>query len=319
MTGLYPDVPAPRIAYDRGGVTALRLAVDTASVAGELSQNEIQIINDESDSQIRIGTYGGSSGNVGNIGWVCIIFPEGHDLRGVYIGGMEAPGSGSGVFRVGAVEISTDSTNGVDGTWVEVPNYPTPYESAHVKNDPAAREDIHSFVADGIRAIRCLIQIRSTGGLTKAADLRSFHVYGWKSTPTDDSLRFWHPTLDKPLDDDSENSVGEPTNGAWFDYGDVPRESTVGRDKTFRIKNNSSTLTASGIDLFVETLVDASPSLLTQFELSVDGGEFSNPNTLPDLGPGQISPPITLRRSTPSDAELGLWWPRIVAEAASWE
>ena len=39
---------------------------------------------------------------------------------------------------------------------------------------------------------------------------------------------------------------------------------------------------------------------------------------LGDLAPGGISPVLTVRRNTPTNAALSVWEPRIIAQASSW-
>jgi hypothetical protein len=124
------------------------------------------------------------------------------------------------------------------------------------------------------------------------------------STTPDDNLVLY--------DSASDERVG----AAYFDFGDVRQTSSA--DKQFRVHNNSVAQTASTITISCETLTDTTPSVPPQFTFSTDGTTFSATVTIASLAPGATSSALTVRRVTPSNATLSLWWARIVASAGSW-
>jgi hypothetical protein len=118
-------------------------------------------------------------------------------------------------------------------------------------------------------------------------------------------LELWHPTLDEKLPP------------AFFDWGDVPRSSSA--DRSFRVKNLSAVQTARSTRVAMEILTDSpAPSVVAQHTLSFGGGSFVPQVNIGDLAPGAISPAVTLRRVTPSNAVLSLWSFRVFAESTDW-
>jgi hypothetical protein len=228
-------------------------------------------------------------------GYTTLIFPELRDIIGYYVRFEGQVGTNSlGIWT------SLNTTNGADGTWTNQGNWVN--GSATVASMRTAIQAVNFL---GIKAIAFGGQ--PSGGWWEHSVL---HVYGTIATgQTPDRLRFWHPTLDEALDDNTS------ADGAWLDFGDATRSTTA--DKTFRIKNNSSTLTANGINLTTAALTDASPTLPAQFTYS-DGGAFSTSLGVGNLAPNTLSAVITIRRTTPSNAALSLWTARVTADPTSW-
>ena len=161
-----------------------------------------------------------------------------------------------------------------------------------------------------ISGVKALKINASRGGGSGAAALLNFHIYGGIALgQNDDRLRMWHPTLDQPLD------TNDSTSGSHLDWGDVVRGTSA--DKTFRIKNQSSTLTANSIAISTEVLTNTSPDIASQITYS-SGGAFSTSINIGNLAARGISPLITVRKITLSNATLSLWWLRTLAEATSW-
>lgn len=285
MAGTYPDVPGRRMAWDRDGTILLH--VTPASSSNEQSQSIRQALNDETDSSSWSVSGGAGTHRV------VLIFPQLRNILAYYITAIPDWG------QVGSVQSSTNTTNGVDGTWTQVLSSWAMTTFTHT----GYRDNIKSITASDIKAIR----FNASHGSSANRILhtwRALHLYGDISAgETPDRLRVWHPTLDEEVD------------GAYFDWGDAPRESTATRD--FRIKNNSSTQTANDITVTREALTPGSPSIVTQHDLS-DGGAFASSLNIGNLGPGATSGVLTLRRSLLDNAALSLWSLRIVASAASW-
>lgn len=286
MAGSYPDVPGPRMAFDLDGSVGFYHFGSNPTMLNNAQMRSLN--NEESD----ISFVAGGAAYVG------IIFPELRDIVGV--GFMQ--GSGGGTITL---QSSIDTTNGLDGSWItEVSNIPHHEAAGSWKSySPYYRTNIYEIVLSDKKAIRFL---RSTiGGDTNVYGL---HIYGSISDQNLNKLRFWHPTLDQPLDD-----LSISPNGEYFDWGDVDQGTT--QDRLFRIKNESDTLIANNIILSTESLTSASiPDIYT----ISNGGAFEPTTTISELNPNSISAICTLRKTTPYDANLGLWTVRFIAEAESW-
>lgn len=283
MAGNYPDVPSWRMGYDRDGTQMFYAGGSVTS----FTETNMRTLNDE-DSGSTVYMAG-----EGSPGYVVFIFPELRDLDAWSWSAIAA--STQAGYLTGNVEVSANTTNGLDGTWTVVgPVGPAAGDKA------AYRTQIQSGTALGIKAVR----FRKTDGNYSNLYLRHIHLYG-EPAPNENlkRLEFWHPTLDQRIDP------------AHLDWGDVARSSTA--DKTFRIKNLHATLTANDVRVAQEVLTDANPSVPAQFLIS-QGGSFLAQQTIGDLSPGATSGVLTLRRVTPSNAVLSLWWHRLFAEPTSW-
>ena len=273
------------MAYDRDGTQVFTVGDDNSS--NQLSSATTRVMNNEfSDMSYGIGYMGMGQ-------WIVFIFPELRDLDGYFITGNE-------LSWMSGLQTSVNSTNGVDGTWVtQVAG--TPSHSGPVV--PYYRTLISSLTVLGIKALR-FHMVGGGGGNTNM--LYSAHFYGEVSPGQNPNrLILWHPTLDQRV------------GAAYFDWGNVPRSSSA--DKTFRVKNNSATLTASAVRIAMDVLADTAPSVPGQHSISKDGMTFGSQQTLTaNLAPGAISPVLTLRRVTPTDAVLSVWALRVFAEAGGW-
>lgn len=281
MAGLYPDVPGPRLAYDRDGTVGLNTNSGFTAVAGQLTSTQLRALNDETITTVVAG------------GGLCLIFPELRDIVGVYLDhGEQSSGSTPGMSPL---YWSPDTTNGIDGTWTSLGAQGDGFFTA---SPTRMRNNIKPLAQPGVRGLRVA---QSGGGAT--ITYRIWHVYGSPSDPND-CLRLWHPSLDQEV------------GGSHFDWADFRRLSSD--DRQFRVKNNSDTLTASTITVSAEAPTDTTPSVAAQHLFSADGTNFGASVVIPSLAPGALSDPITLRRVTPSNAFLSLWWARVAAVAGVW-
>lgn len=285
MAGNYPDVPSWRMAYDRDGTQFFRLL---NGVVTQLTSGEVSAMNDEDPDAAPV-----TSNEVPN-GSLIAIFPEVRDLDGFYCVAWTLARDRNASITV---YVSADTTNGVDGTWTQlIASYASPYSSSIV---PGYRTAIKSVTALAIKGVK----VSLTGGW--ACNIDAMHLYG-EPVPgaNPDRLEIWHPTND------------ERVTPAYFDWGNVPRGSSA--DKLFRVKNISPSLTAESIRVAMEIATDGTPSVPGQHTLSVGGGSFLSQVNVGDLAPGAISQPVTLRRVTASDAQLGVFAFRVFAEAQVW-
>lgn len=269
MAGNYPDVPGPRMAYDRDGTEVLTANGTAMTIAQLQSLNDENI--DASTVSITTGQY------------LVFVFPQPRDIVGIF--------GRTTVSSITKIEMSTNTTNGQDGTWTEV-------VADFSDGTPAYRNDIRAFTIVGARAVRFFPLTTGTWQPT------SIHLYGTIPTASD-RLSFWHPTLDAEI------------GGAYFDWGDVPRGASQTRD--FRLRNRSTTKTAGSITVIDEALTDAGVPLPPQFTYSADGGTtFTETLTVPNLIAGATSAVYRLRLLKSTTASLGIWVVRHVAVAATW-
>jgi hypothetical protein len=267
MAGAYPDPPSYRMAYHRDGTQIFAGGVN-------LSQVNLDRLNSEA------GDVAVTSSQV------IIFFPEARDLDAIWLNGN----SGSV-----PVEVSVDSTNGVDGAWT---SGPTVTVTADVANPLGSgwRTSIASSTTFGIKAIRFTL-----------TNLRNIHIYGEIApTVTEDRIEFWHPTIDQKI------SPGD------FDWGNCPRQSTG--QLSFRLKNMSPTLTAFDVIVSMLALTDTTPSVPAQHFLSSDGVHWAATVNAGAVASDGMSPILYLRRVTPSNAVLTTprWAFHLIADPTSW-
>lgn len=274
MAGSYPDVPANKIPLDvHGGVI-----INISAGPSQLDASALRSLTGDSCNRIIDEVYGAT---------YSFLFPYKIDITHWFLGIYAEYGAPSFSY-------STNTTNGVDGTWTAV-SIPYTYGTKS-----ATRTSIVSYPLAGVKAFQMAL-----GYGLGSQELRAFHIYGTPSAgQNEDRLEIWHPTLD------------QVAPGAHFDWGDTPRGSSA--DKTFRVKNMSDSLTANSVVLSFDTISDSSPSFGGSHTLSTDGSIFTSSVTIPSISPGQISPVITVRRSTPSNAQLSLWSTRLKADATTW-
>jgi hypothetical protein len=269
------------MALDKDG--SIIVHIDAGNVIDQLSGDVVNSLNNESDDGIAYFQ------NVNER--FCVLFPEKRDVAGIFV-------AYTGDAIPSTLMTSVDTTTGIDGTWVLLASSGWAYSGPTIPN---YRTAIYSVAAPGIRGIRWA----HSEGYDTPGYIRTWHLYGViHAGENPDRLALWHPTLD------------EQAPAAYFDWGDVPRDSTA--DRTFRVKNLSSTLTASTITGSTDAMTDTTPTVVGQHMLSTDGTTFTSTITIPDLAPGAISGVLTLRRTTPSDAVLSVWDLRLSAVAASW-
>lgn len=283
MAGSYTDSPSWRIAYDEDGTQGFK--VTDAGVITDLPGSDLVKLNNDAMAGDVIASLGATEA-------VCLIFPCLMDIDACL---ALSDSFGSGNNRPTVIKTSVNTTNGVDGTWVTQ----TVGSAVAHSGKEAIREDIVSGTWGGIRAAKFY------GSEGFEQEYHTIHLYGEPTTgQTLDRLVLWHPTLDQRV------------SAAYFDWGNTPRASSA--DKTFRVKNLSPTLTATSPRISTETLDDGSPSVPGYHTLSKGAG-FASQQNLANIGPGAISAEIcTIRRTTPSNAQLGLWDLRIQAEATTW-
>jgi len=283
MAGNYPNAPSWRMGYDTDGTQGYRVV---RGVVTPLSGTDLVNLNNEATGDAVLTAFG-----MFDYGEVVLIFPEKRDLD-AFFGKGRTGGLGGGTATV---TTSVDSTNGVDGTWTTAGTFAIgTFSDGNAKVAPDYREAV-STTKLGIQAVK----------FAGASALMAIHIYGEITAgQTLDRLLVWHPTLD------------ERVSPSWFDWGDVPRNSSDTRQ--FRIKNMSPTKTATNVRVAMEVLTNQSPSVPGQHALSLNGGSYTAQQTISTLAPGAVSGILTLRRLTPANAQLGAGSFRVFSEAQSW-
>lgn len=292
MAGNYPDAPSWRMAWDVDGTQVYR--IDEAGNALQLTGADLSNLNDENPS-----TQWTGEGFI--VYWIAVIFPELRDVDAyLWQGAMTGAG---GAFS-GPLQVSSDTTNCIDGTWVTIKSQEWTsgaFSTSSTEKDPL-RTAIESNTQLGIKAMR--FQTKSGNGQRY---IGAIHLFG-EPAPGENlqRLEIWHPTLDQRL------------GPADLDWGDVPRNSSEIRE--FRVKNMHPTLTANSVRAAMSILTDTTPSVAGQQSISKDGGAtWAAHQTLTSpLGPEAISPVLQIRRQTPANATLSLWWYRLFANCSSW-
>jgi hypothetical protein len=280
MAGNYPDPPSRRMSYDRDGSIAVYVDLNSG-VATQQAQTVLDGLNDDSTS---IGINFSDNPYSATFG---IIFPELRDLAAFFIATQYT--------GIGAMNWSANTTTLIDGTWANVYPSSTPY----VDNvfSPQYRQNITPWNQTGVKAIRWNMSGGYNAGFPR---WRTLHLYGTiPAAQSPDRLVFWHPTSDIPLLD------------SVMDFAESARGTSA--VKTFRIKNNSPGLTATGVNLAFQVNPDASPTLVGQFQFSADGAAYANTLNVGVLTPGQISGLLYVKRITSLTAQLSLFSPRILA------
>lgn len=292
MAGFYPDVPAHRFALDMDGTVFKKL--DAAKTVLSDAQTASTLIGD-TDSDYYELDYVSSYPPTTTRGYFVVIFPELRNIDAYFV-------AISGNYADSKeLEYSSDTTDGMDGTWTTVTtNW---IQSSGIT--PDYRNSIVSQPLTNVKSLRFGYG-SNNGGYNVQYRFRidCMHLYGSiVGGQNPDRLRFWHDTLDQ--------EVGP----AHFDFGDM----AVGTQKAiqFRVKNNSSTLTANTITLSRESA--SYSEVVTGLEFSSDGINYFPTLSLSNLPPGGTSSIVFLRRSmslgeTTSVPKVG----RVLAAADSW-
>src|SRR3990172_1962642 len=283
MAGSYPDAPSRRLAWDVDGTVAWGRILTLSPT--ELTLTIKQELNDED------GITPGSLGLVQGLGQWAWIFPELRDIVGMYLNYQQSSPS-----RL--VEYSTDSTDGINGTFVTaIADLPGAYNSASlgIGADVYAtyRTKVHTF-ASMLSSIRVL-RLTTTYDKSGADDAQPYaiHLYGVISAAqTPDRLLF--------IDQVTGLEFTKP-----LDWGDIPRGVTI--DHEIKIKNNSSTLTANTNLLDFESLYLTSD---TWYTIKETGGSFATTLSIASIAPGVTYPSganvITIRLIVAATQSLGL-------------
>lgn len=286
MAGFFPDAPAPRMAIDVDGSQGFW--INNQAQVTQLTPTQMATINNEQP------VYANSSYTGTTRPRLTIIFPELREIAAVYP--VVQTSSGGYTFDL---EVSSDTTSGVDGTWEHVLSV----SSAGVNSlpDDVVSPGYRTPLTDNLPVVARAIRLGATS--SQAPYINLFHIYG-TIAPGEAAhrLTFWHPTLDEPMP------------AAWLDWGDI-RQDTTG-EQHFRVKNLSPTSAASDVTLTMSAL--SVTDALAMHRFSVGAGDQVSTLPIGDLAPGATSPVVTLHRDM-AGAEVGLRTLRLHAAATTWE
>lgn len=277
------------MAYDRDGSVSFR--INASNVITQNAAGVVTWLNDEST----VSPIGSADRQTMKDG---VIFPQLRDIVGYFFHAQRETFITYGAAGIGAVETSADTTNGLDGTWTSRSN---PFTINSSALSPAYRNAITVVSWAGVKAVR----FTTLGNSQEDWLIDSIHLYGDISAGSEgDSLQLWDPAVDQRI------------AAAALDFGDVPRSNVS--QKQFRVKNRSATKTANSVVVGLEALTDATPSLGSQHQFSLDGSTWASTVTVTAIAPGAISPIIYVRRSTDPSAALSVWAARVTCVPGSW-
>jgi hypothetical protein len=294
MPAPYPALIGERLAYDRM-TTGFSFVMEADENIVNYQTPNLTAMKDLNNEDTDIAWSVTSANDTDTI-FIGIVFPELYDVEGYYA-----------VNEIGAwvaLQKSTNTTDGTDGTWdtvISEEELVGCFQTFDVADKWRTDAALLPTPAVGVRGIRFSVE----GGGTE-----KFHAIHWYGHPsaaaTVDRLKFWNSVLDTP-------SV---PNLFEFDDG-CPRRSS--EDKLFRIKNTSVDKVAFAVSLAVDSLTPplTGPQLHQTLLLSEDGGlTFSAAIVIGTLAPGQVSPTLILRRVTPNACVVGTWTSRVFVSAS---
>ena len=300
MAGNYPDYISNRMAYHIDGTVGMvwRLGGGPPTV---LSGGQMWTLNNEEDDSVSVDGIAGYT-STDPVYYLALVFPEPRNISAFFSAqtyGGTAAGSATRLC-----EVSTDTTNGIDGTWTSITGETWDWSQTNVLPTAYRLDGAGLTNHNDVTAVRGMrwITYRFGGSQTIAWSQKAIHLFGRITSPSS-RLELWHPTLDQRI------SPGD------LDWGNAPRSTQDTRN--FRIKNVSTTETANTITVSIIDSTDSSPSFTDTMDLS-QGAGFAPTQTIGNLSPGATSGVLTVRRTFSSTQALSVWAAIIKAEAVSW-
>lgn len=289
--GFYPDPPSRRMAYDDDGTVVLLIL---NGVPAQRSTGQNQTMNSEAWNQ----TIDHGPGSEETL---CAIFPELRDVTHSYknmITGTNTIGSYTNSWQV-----SSDTTNGVDGTWTTNNSFTTRAESTPL-NYRTSLGVISSVNVKGLRHI-----VPGGGGFNNV-EFAQWHIYGYKSAgQTPHRIDFC---------DSGGNELQQD-----FDYGDQPRNTnriwrpteTWNQASALYLRNRSTTKLAQTVTVTFEALYQDMTSYLG---LSKDNVTYGSSVIYTEIQPQQIVGPVYVRHNTTIAASLAVKTARLQIAVGTW-
>lgn len=310
MAGIFADVPGHRFAYDVDG-TVVR-SRGQAGAWQTLTAADLSITNDESEADWLAwctgSTWVGSSGvylntaddRTAGTSYLTLVFPQLRNLTGYFVRAEVL--AGNQYYLPNQLAVSSDTTDGTDGSWTQLLN-PWIYSSSLIV--PRFRDAIQPVTGgDNIKAVR--FAVNKAGAAVDGNDrtrLFALHLYG-TLVGSNNGIRFWNATLDQEMDKSN------------FDYGDIAQSTMVTR--TFRLKNTSSQ-TANTVVVSAESPDTGTiAALAAGMTFSTDNSSYATTATVTSIAPGAISPVLYARRTVGAAETASARAARIKAVPGSW-
>ena len=288
----YPTLPGRRFEYDVGG-GSVYYGNDINDITTVLTSEQMALLNGIGNTSAVISREVTQAEVIRTV-WMFL--PERYVVAGL---GMIHKASTSGGACSISVAGSADSTNGLDGTWINatLPNGAIP---VNMVDDDVWRDSIQPCTfSEAIKVLR-VRYFAPFGGISGSrVFIYALHIYGVKAEgEIPDDILF--------LDDDAS---GDPEFIRDLDFGDRPEGTTV----THRIKlrNSSTTKIANNLTL---SLIDV------DFTFSMDeGATWVTGATITSLAPQGISGSILIRNTIPPPTQmLGPRAPKFEVTIGSW-
>jgi len=289
----YPTLPGRRFEYDVGG-GSVYYGNDINGITTALTTEQMAQLNGTGNTSIVISKEAYDAEAVRTV-WVFL--PEKFVVAGLgMIHRVYTTGGASGSIAVAG---SADSTNGLDGTWINatLPNGALP---ANMIDDDVWRDSIQPCTfSEAIKVLRLRYYAPYDNVDYSRISIYAIHIYGVKAAgEVPDDILF--------LDDDAS---GDPEFIRDLDFGDRPEGTTV----THRIKllNSSTTKIANNLTL---SLIDV------DFTFSMDeGATWVTGATITSLAPQGVSGSILIKNTIPPPTQmLGRRAPRFEVTIGSW-
>ena len=281
MAGFYPDVPGNRFAYHLDGTIVL--LKDSSNNLDDITGSAASLNDEDMSNGVSIDSKNS----------LIFVFPELRNLQGYFLSQTQSNYDGFYNMTPQSLESSADTTNGLDGTWTVIVN---PWSRVIGSLVPQYRQNINAAAASGIKGLR--FNFADNGNA--AHNFVGLHLYGnIPITQNPNRLIFWEPINNNE------------TPGPYFDWGDRPR--STAQTKQFRIKNNSSTLTANSIGV-----TGSAQTYTMALDFSTDNVSFASSVNIGNLTPGATSGILYVRRTVPAGETLRVQAIRMSAIAASW-
>jgi hypothetical protein len=283
----YTPLPDRRMPYDNDGTLVYFGTANTGATTAASSGQTVEM-NDQDFVSVGTVTNDGTNPQF----YVWLFYPEQREITATYCRFRHQFGSQDTEQALASVVGSTDTANGMDGTW-ETASLPA--GAPAWPNDFAWRSGIVPVSFTGPKST-ARFAWASTGSGSRTGYIRILHVYGEAAAG-----QLAHDLIYIDHDDTPGTEYTAPE-----DFGDQPLGTTVVRQ--FRLKNTSASKTATGINIQLND---------QDFAIAESAsGPWVQTINLASLGPGAESPTYYVRCTTPAPgAALGPRAARIITVA----
>lgn len=290
----YPVLPGRRFEYDIGG-GSVYYGNDINDITTAMTSDQMNRLNGTGNTSriLDIETY-----NVEALQTIWIFLPEKFVVAGL---GCVHRVYSTDSSNLGTITVtgSPDSTNGIDGTWIDavLPNGAIPN---YLMDDDVWRDSIQPCTfSEAIKVLRVKYYVPRDSGAAQKIQVYALHIYGVKATgELPDDILF--------LDDDAS---GDPEFIRDLDWGDRQEGTTV--MKRIKLFNSSTTKIAHNMTL---SLIDV--DLLFSMD---EGATWVTGATITSLAPRGASASLLIKNTIPPPTQmLGPRAPRFEVSIGSW-